>query len=311
MISKLTRRSVLKSISGLSLAPYLSTLPFNTFATSNSIHTRTIPSTGEQIPVMGMGSWITFSVGKSDRGRANCVNVLKAFFEQGGGIIDSSPMYGSSEEVIGHCLQQLPEQVSLFSATKVWIIGKALGRYQMNTSQDLWGVPRFDLMQIHNMLDWRAHLETLKQWKAEGKIRYIGITTSHGRRHDDLEKALIEEEFDFVQFSYNIANRDVEKRLLPLAADRGIAIIANRPFQTGSLINKVNGKPLPDWAKEIDVDNWAQFLLKYIISHQDITCVIPATSQVAHMQENMGAGFGVLPDQSMRERMHRYFHSIT
>jgi diketogulonate reductase-like aldo/keto reductase len=310
-----TRRSFLQSVSGLALSPLLSLAPYKPLFAAQSpasaILTRRIPSTGEALPVIGMGTWLTFSVGGSEAGRARCVKILEVFFNRGGGLIDSSPMYGSSEEVIGHCLERISHHPGLFSATKVWIIGEALGRYQMNNSQDLWDVPRFDLMQIHNLLDWRSHLETLKEWKAAGRIRYIGITTSHGRRHEDLEQALIEEDFDFVQFSYNVNNRLAEQRLLPLAAERGIAVIINRPFQTGALFDRVRGKALPPWANEIEVANWAQFFLKYIISHPAVTCTIPATSQVAHMQENMGAGYGVLPDAAMRERMHRYFNSVT
>ena len=264
---------------------------------------KAIPASGEKIPVIGMGSWLTFDVGDSEAARATRVQILQAFFDQGGALIDSSPMYGSSQEVIGHSLRQIKNKGALFAATKVWIYGQWLGIKQMEAARELWGVPRFDLMQIHNMLDWQAHLETLKAWKAEGRIRYIGITTSHGRRHQDLERALAKEPFDFVQFTYNLADRDVERRLLPLAAERGIAVIINRPFDGGALFGPVRGKPLPAWAAEFDCTNWAQFFLKFIVSHPAVTCAIPATSQVAHMRENMGAGFGRLPDAGERQRM--------
>lgn len=271
---------------------------------------KAIPASGERIPVIGMGSWLTFDVGDDQAARATRVQVLQAFFDRGGALIDSSPMYGSSQEVIGHGLRKIRNKGALFAATKVWIYGQWLGIKQMQAARELWGVPRFDLMQIHNMLDWRGHLETLKAWKAEGRIRYIGITTSHGRRHPDLERALAKEPFDFVQFTYNLAERGVEQRLLPLAAERGIAVIVNRPFDGGALFGAVRGKPLPAWAAEFDCANWAQFFLKFIVSHPAVTCAIPATSQVPHMLENMGAGFGRLPDAATRRRMHAHFDKL-
>jgi diketogulonate reductase-like aldo/keto reductase len=264
---------------------------------------KSIPSSGELLPVIGMGSWLTFDVGADEAARATRVQVLQEFFNRGGALIDSSPMYGSSQEVIGHCLRQIQNKQALFAASKVWIYGQWLGIKQMQAAQTLWGVARFDLMQIHNMLDWQSHLETLKAWKAEGRIRYIGITTSHGRRHPDLERALAKEPFDFVQFTYNLVDREVEQRLLPLAAERGIAVIINRPFQGGALFGPVQGKPLPAWAADFDCTNWAQFFLKFIVAHPAVTCAIPATSRVAHMRENMGAGFGRLPDAATRQRM--------
>lgn len=270
---------------------------------------KAIPATGELLPVIGMGSWITFDV-EDERERATRAQVLQAFFDRGGALIDSSPMYGASQEVIGQCLRQIKNKNTLFAATKVWIYGQWLGVKQMETARELWGVPRFDLMQIHNMLDWKTHLDTLKAWKADGRIRYIGITTSHGRRHEEMERALAKEPFDFVQFTYNLADREVEQRLLPLAAERGIAVIINRPFQGGSLFGKVRGKPLPAWAQEFGCTNWAQFFLKFIVSHPAVTCAIPATSQAAHMFENMGAGFGPLPDAATRQRMLAYFKKL-
>ncbi len=271
---------------------------------------KAIPASGEKIPVIGMGSWLTFDVGDNEAARATRVQVLQAFFDQGGALIDSSPMYGSSQEVIGHSLRQIKNKSALFAATKVWIYGQWLGIKQMEAARELWGVARFDLMQIHNMLDWQAHLETLKAWKAEGRIRYIGITTSHGRRHQDMERALAKEPFDFVQFTYNLADRDVEQRLLPLAAERDIAVIINRPFDGGALFGPVRGKPLPAWAAEFDCTNWAQFFLKFIVSHPAVTCAIPATSRVPHMLENMGAGFGRLPDAATRQRMIAYYEKL-
>lgn len=251
--NSMKRRRFLKSLSGLGL---LGMFPPLLFAKEAGIHRRAIPKSGELIPAIGMGSWLTFAVGDNVQARAERVKVLQTFFEQGGSLIDSSPMYGSSEEVIGHCLGKLNVKDKLFAATKVWTHGWESGVRQMRRSRALWGVERFDLMQIHNMLDWEVHLETLKSWKREGQIRYIGITTSHGRRHEDMEKVLAQEDaFDFVQFTYNIEDRAAEQRLLPLAQERKLAVIANRPFQRGGLFDNVNGKPLPDWAREIDVQN--------------------------------------------------------
>lgn len=311
-MNNFTRRSFLQSVSGMALAPFFSCPVILSAATpsASSILMKKIPASGESIPVIGMGSWLTFDVDDDEADRGRCIKVLETFFKHGGGMIDSSPMYGSSEEVIGYCLNKLPQQHGLFSATKVWIVGKSLGITQMNNSSSYWGLPEFDLMQIHNMLNWRTHLETLKEWKQQGRIRYIGITTSHGRRHKKLEEALLEEEFDFVQFTYNMIDREVEQRLLPVAKERGLAVIINRPFQRGELFELVNNQPLPDFAAEIDCQNWAQFFLKFIVSHPDVTCAIPATSQVAHMKENMGAGYGQLPDKAMRIRMHQYVEKI-
>lgn len=276
----------------------------------SAIHSRPIPSSGERLPVIGMGTWQTFDVGGDRYLVADRARVLQTFLELGGGLVDSSPMYGSSEQVLGECLAQIEDHRGLFAATKVWTFGQALGVRQMEQSQQLWGVPRFDLMQIHNMLDWEDHLETLRQWKAEGRIRYIGITTSHGRRHDDLAAALQREDFDFVQFTYNVLDREAEQHLLPLAAERGIAVIINRPFRRGALFRHVQGAPLPAWAAEFDCANWAQFFLKFIVSHPAVTCAIPATSRVDHMRENMGALHGRLPDPQLRQRMIRHFESI-
>ena len=271
---------------------------------------RAIPRTGEPLPVIGMGSWLTFDVGNDPPELATRVQILKTFFDNSGAVIDSSPMYGSSEKVIGYCLKQIGKQDALFPATKVWIVGRRFGIAQMRRSESLWGTGGFGLMQIHNLVDWETHLQTLKEWKAEGKIRYIGITTSHGRRHAGLEKAIATEPFDFVQFTYNILDREAERRLLPLAADRGIAVIINRPFRRGRLFDYIEDEPLPGWASEFGCENWAQYFLKFIVSHPAVTCAIPATSQVPHMQENMGAGFGLLPDTKTRQRMIRHFEAL-
>ena len=270
---------------------------------------QTIPSSSEQIPVIGMGTSGTFRVGSNPSDRAALAEVLKVFFDHGGTVIDSSPMYGPAEEVLGHLLNATDKK-RLFAATKVWTDGRQSGISQMEQSRRLWGVQRFDLMQIHNLRDWEVHVETLKKWKAEGRIRYLGITTSHGRSHSELEGALKKERFDFVQLTYNVEERDVEERLLPLAADRGIATLINRPFARGGLFRKVRGKPLPQWAGEIDCTSWAQFFLKFAVSHPAATCAIPATSKAKHMKDDMEAGFGRLPDAAQRRKMIQYLETL-
>lgn len=304
--ASLKRRRFLQGIMGLAAASRLSP----GIALPQAIRTRPIPVSDEQVPVIGMGTWQTFDVDDDPELVAARARVLKTFFDRGGSMVDSSPMYNSSEQVIGKCLEILDNDAGLFSATKVWTPGRWLGIKQMQRSQRLWGVSRFDLMQIHNMLDWETHLETLKAWKADGKIRYIGITTSHGRRHKALAEALEREHFDFVQFTYNLLDREAEQRLLPLAAERGTAVVINRPFRHGDLFYKVQGKPLPTWAGEFDCANWAQFFLKFIVSHPAVTVVIPATTRVDHMQENMGSGYGRLPGPAMRQRMVRYMEAL-
>jgi len=262
-----------------------------------------IPSSGEAVPLVGLGSWITFNVGNDRVARDACAEVMRAFFLAGGRLIDSSPMYGSAQEVIGYGLKKLGRPADLFAADKVWIADGDEGRAQIETSRRLWGIPRFDLMQVHNLLSWQAHLPTLYAMKAAGQLRYVGITTSHGRRHDELERIMAGQPLDFVQLTYNLIDRDAEQRLLPLARERGIAVIVNRPFQQGALLDRLGRRPLPPWAAEIDCTSWAQFALKFIISHPAVTCAIPATTNVAHVRENMGAASGRLPDQAMRARM--------
>lgn len=270
---------------------------------------RPVPSTGERLPVIGLGSWLTFNVIPGDAAEAPLVPVARTFFERGGAMIDSSPMYGFSEKVIGDLLQSTGRE-RLFSATKIWTVGKALGRWQLERSRELWRVPKFDLVHIHNMLDWTSHLETLKEMKAAGTVRYIGITTSHGWRHQEMEQALTRERFDFVQFTYNLSDRRVEDRLLPLAAERGIAVVINRPFDGGNLFSVTGRKPLPAWTREFDCENWAQFFLKFVVSHPSVTCAIPATSKVEHLRENIGALYGRLPDPALRTRMAKHIESL-
>lgn len=270
-----------------------------------------VPATGELLPVIGMGTSRTFDVGPDPVQRAGLASVLQAFFEHGGTVVDTSPMYGHAEAVLGELLGTVEyDRKQLFAATKVWTWGKQEGIEQMQRSMRLTGVERFDLIQIHNLRDWEVQLETLKDWKEHGRVRYIGITTSHGRSHDELEVILETQPFDFVQFTYNIGNRVAEQRLLPIAQERGMAVLVNRPFMRGDLFGKVKGKSLPDWAAEFDCASWAQFFLKFTVSHPAVTCAIPATSKVKHMVDNMGAGFGRLPDAGQRRRMVRFMESI-
>jgi diketogulonate reductase-like aldo/keto reductase len=274
--------------------------PVPAFARAAPI-TRAIPSSGERLPVIGLGSWITFNVGDDPELRDECAAVMRAFFAAGGRLIDSSPMYGSSQDVIGYGLARLGRPATLFSADKVWTSSEGAG--QIEESREHWGVQRFDLLQVHNLLAWEEHLPLLLAMKAEGRLRYVGITTSEGRRHEEIEKIMASRPIDFVQSTYNALDREVEQRILPLAQERGIAVIVNRPFREGALIRAVQGHPLPAWAQEAGAASWAQLLLKFIVSHPAVTCAIPATSQVAHVVENMGAASGPLPDSAMRLRI--------
>jgi len=282
--------------------PLIAAAPENLF--------RPIPSSGERVPVMGLGSYLTLDVGNNVRDIAARADVVRAFFEEGGGMIDSSPMYGSAQQVIGKILARLGSSKSLFSATKVWTPTRFLGVQQMNNSFDLWGVEKMDLMQVHNLVDWETHLETLADWKKQGRVRYVGVTTSHGRAHRTLERVLATQDIDFVQLTYNLLDRDVERRLLPLAQEKGIAVIVNRPFRRGGLFDRFEGKPLPSWAPEIGAQNWAQFMLKFVISHPAVTTVIPATRRVDHLRENMAAGRGTVPDTAQRRRMLDYIKTV-
>ena len=280
------------------------------FAQSNPVLTRPIPKSGEAIPLVGLGSWITFNVGRDRAGRDNCTAVMRAFFESGGRLIDSSPMYGSSQEVIGYGLKTLGMPAATFSADKVWTGNSGRGPDQIEESRKAWGVPRFDLLQVHNLVAWDEHLPLLRRMKAAGRLRYVGITTSEGRRHDEFERIMRAEPLDFVQVSYNIVDREVETRILPLARDRGIAVLINRPFQQGALTRRMQRYPLPPWAGEIGCTSWAQLILKFIVSHPAVTCAIPATTNVAHVQENLAAARGRLPDEAMRRRMIAHVESL-
>jgi diketogulonate reductase-like aldo/keto reductase len=272
--------------------------------------TRAIPSSGERIPAVGLGSWITFNVGRDRALRDNCIAVMKAFFDDGGRLVDSSPMYGSSQDVIGEGLARLARAGTVFSAEKVWTGSGSGGAAQIEATRRLWGLPRFDLLQVHNLLAWREHLATLQAMKAARQLRYVGITTSHGRRHGELEAILQTEKLDFVQLSYSPVDREVEQRLLPLAQARGVAVIVNRAFQEGALLRALQRHPVPAWAAEIDCAAWAPLVLKFVLSHPAVTCVIPATTKVAHVRQNLAAASGRLPDARMRERIAAHIQAL-
>jgi diketogulonate reductase-like aldo/keto reductase len=271
---------------------------------------RPVPSSGELLPVMGMGTSRTFDTPGDPASLANLTEVMQAFFNARGTVIDSSPMYGNAEARVGDVLRAMTPPPKVFAATKVWTTGRQQGIAQMQESARRMNVERFDLIAVHNLQDWETHLDTLKGWKEDGKVRYIGITTSHGRDHPQFLEVMRKQPVDFAQFSYNIEDRRAEQELLPLAADRGIATMINRPYQRGALFNKSRGKALPALAAELDCNSWGQFYLKYILAHPAVTCIIPATARVHHMVDNMQANFGRVPDPQQRADMLRLFEQL-
>ena len=266
---------------------------------------RPIPRTAESLPVIGLGTWQTFDVGSSESARAPLRDVLRELVRGGGNVVDSSPMYGQSEIVVGDLAAELNLHKELFLATKVWTSGREAGIRQMEQSFQHLRTKRMDLMQVHNLVDWRTHLVTLRQWKEQGKVRYIGVTHYTASAYDELAQVLKSEDLDFVQINYSVTEREAEQRILPLAAERRIAVVVNRPFAQSGLFSKVRGKSLPAWAKEIGCASWAQFFLKFVVSHPTVTCAIPGTGNVQHLIDNMQAGTPPLPDQATRERMAR------
>jgi aryl-alcohol dehydrogenase-like predicted oxidoreductase len=280
------------------------------YAMADSIIRKPIPKTGEMLPAIGLGTWQTFDVGTTPSARAPLKEVLREFVRLGGSVVDSSPMYGRSESVTGDLAAELGVQKKLFLATKVWTSGRDAGVRQMEESFKRLRTERMDLLQVHNLVDYRSHLATLRVWKEQGKVRYIGVTHYTASAYDDLARVLANEELDFVQLNYSIAEREAEKRLLPLAREKRLAVLVNRPLAAGALFNKVRGKSLPPWSKEIGCATWAQFFLKFVISHAAVTCAIPATAKVEHLVDNMQAMHGPLPEASGRERMARYLSEI-
>ena len=272
--------------------------------------TRPIPSSNEPLPVVGLGTWQTFDVGPDRAALDQRKEVLRLLFAAGGRVIDSSPMYGRAEEVVGTLLAEMQAHSKAFLATKVWTSGEAAGIKQMQASSAKLRAPIIDLMQIHNLVDWRTHLATLRAWKAQKRLRYIGITHYTDPALDELAAIVRAERIDFVQFGYSIASRAAEARLLPLCAERGVAVIVNQPFDSGSLFGQVKGKALPDWAAEVDCASWSQFFLKFILGHPAVTCVIPGTARPDHARDNLAAGTGRLPDAAQRQRMAQFWAGL-
>jgi diketogulonate reductase-like aldo/keto reductase len=295
-----TRRSTLLGLAGV---PLLGAPGFAQQPQARSMHLRKIPSSGGVLPVVGVGTWRTFDVGSKPDDRAPLAEVLRILFEAGGSVIDTSPMYGKAEGVVGDLLAAARTRNKAFLATKVWISGADNGIAQMQKSMALLQTQRIDLMQVHNLLDWRIHLPTLRAWKQEGRVRYLGVTHYTESAHGELEKVLRAEQWDFVQLNYALDDRAVERRLLPLAAERGIAVIVNQPFGGGGLLRKLSDRPLPGWASEIGCTSWAQLLLKFVLANPAVTCVIPGTGKPEHMRDNVHAGVGRYPDAALLKRM--------
>jgi len=277
-------------------------------ANAAAMHRRTIPSSGESLGIIGCGTWQTFDVGSEPDARAPLAEVLRILFAAGGSVIDSSPMYGRSEAVVGELLTQLHVHERAFVATKVWTHGRDAGIGQMQESMQLLQHPRIELMQIHNLVDWRTHLHTLRAWKEEGRIRYLGITHYTSGAYGELEAIMRREQLDFVQLNYSLAEREAEQVLLPLAAERGIAVLVNQPFGGGRLLHSMAGTPLPPWAADLGSTSWAQVLLKYVIGHPAVTCAIPGTGRPQHMLDNCAAGADIVPDRAMRDTMLAYWN---
>jgi len=284
-------------------------LPAGSGAASHMLR-RPIPASGETIPVVGLGTWRVFDVGGSPSERGPLKDVLKSLVELGGRVVDSSPMYGAAESVVGDLASELAITDKLFLATKVWTSGRDAGVAQMEQSVKRLRAQRLDLIQIHNLLDWRTHLCTLREWKAAGRIRYLGVTHYTASAYDELERVLRAEALDFVQVNYSLGEREAERRILPLARDRGVAVLANRPFAEGDLFQRVRSVPVPPWAVEFDCDSWAQFFLKWILAHPAVTCTIPGTSRPQHLVDNLKAAVGKLPDAATRDRMAAHVRAV-
>jgi diketogulonate reductase-like aldo/keto reductase len=311
-MNQITRREAARLIGGTAaglLLPIGASLA-ETTGESSTMLTRAIPSSAEKLPVIGLGTWQTFDVDLRPDTGDQLQGVLSQFAKFGGRVIDSSPMYGRSEQVIGELTAKLGLRDKFFLATKVWTRGKAAGIESMERSMDRLQTKRIDLMQVHNLVDTATQLATIREWKAADRIRYVGITHSNTNAHPEVEKVLQSEKLDFVQINYSIMEREAEKRILPLAHDRGVAVLANRPFGGGDLFSRVRTKPLPDWAAEFDCRSWAQFFLKWIVAQSAVTCAIPATNNPKHLEDNVQGGLGRLPDAKMRQRMIDFVSSV-
>jgi diketogulonate reductase-like aldo/keto reductase len=272
--------------------------------------TRAIPSSGEKLPVIGIGTWQTFDVGADKAARAPLKEVMRQFFAGGGRVVDSSPMYGSSEGVVGDACAELGICEPLFMATKVWTRGREEGIREMQRSIERMRAGRMDLMQVHNLLDVETHTKTLREWKAAKRVRYLGITHYTSSAYAEVERWLKTKQYDFLQINYSLAESESQARILPLAQQLGVAVIANRPFAEGAMFRRVRGKPLPPWAAELGIESWAQYFLKWIVAHQAVTCTIPGTGKPEHMADNLKAGFGPLPDAAQRQRMAQAYATL-
>jgi aryl-alcohol dehydrogenase-like predicted oxidoreductase len=302
-VGRPTRRQILKELTAAMIALNLPEQGLSVTALQEKMRTRLIPSTREPLPVVGCGTYRTFDVGATPEEHAPLLEVLKVLFAAGGSVIDSSPMYGAAERVIGDLLAQTKNRSRAFLATKVWTSGKQSGLDQINRSFTLLQDARIDLVQVHNLLDWRVQISTLRDLKGAGRIRYIGITHYSASAFAEVEAVLRSETLDFLQINYAMNDTSVERRILPLAVDRGVAVIVNQPFGGGGLLGELRHRPLPPWAQEIDCQSWAQVLLKFVLSNPAVTCVIPGTGRPEHMLDNIGAGFGRMPDAALRARM--------
>ncbi len=300
---KWNRREVLGAAMALGIAPKL------TFSESDKMLTRTIPGTDESIPVIGLGTWEVFDVAGSREELKTRKEIIDMLVDKGGSLIDSSPMYNRSEQIVGKIIESSGNRDKLFLATKVWTNGKSRGESQMRRSAELMKAGVIDLMQVHNLRDTDVHMATIREWQQQGRIRYNGITHYTATAHDSLERAMREHKPQFIQINYSLGEREAEQRILPLAEDLGIAVLINRPYLTGRLFAAVRGRALPDWAGEF-AGSWGQFFLKFIVSHPAVTCAIPATSKPHHMADNLGAGFGEMPDAATRQKMAAFWESL-
>lgn len=305
----LSRRRVLRALGAAPLGA-LAMSAGRAAAAGTTLVTRPIPRTGEPMPVVGLGTYIAFDLAPGDPALAEAQAALKLFSDLGGRMVDSSPMYGHAETAVGDAVAALGGKLPLFYATKVWTSGRDAGIRQMEASMQRMRVERMDLMQVHNLLDLDTHARTLREWKRAGRLRYIGITHYHSGAYRELAKLLKTREWDFVQLNYSLAEPEAERELLPLAADTGTAVIVNRPYAQGALFSRTRGKPLPDWAAELGCASWAQFFLKWIVSHPAVTCAIPGTRRSDHMRDNLAAGVGPLPDAAARRRMAQHFERL-
>ena len=312
-VNRMSRRAML-SLSGLSMIGFLKKSEKNNGHENKDhfqeIQKRIIPVSGESIPVVGLGTWRTFDVNPGGTDTAPLKDVLNTLVSKAGSVIDSSPMYGSSEAVVGDLSDNLRIRKKVFLATKVWTSGKEAGIRQMEDSFRKMKTSTMDLMQVHNLLDAGNHIKTLREWKEKGKIRYWGVTHYLSSAYPEIMKIIKNEKPDFVQFNYNIYRREAETELLPYAKEKGVAVIINRPFEEGALFNKVQSEALPGWVKEYGIKSWAQFFLKFVLSHGSVICTIPGTSKANHLEENLNAGSGPMPDDKARQKMISHFNSI-